>query len=187
MFRLRRHFATVFFINSWGSPTGQLIKTYNGGPVFHKTCTYWLDPHMSQHCRTMILLLFTRLCATHLSTFKPSTLWKKTRCLKRIECFCVYLDGINTHPFILPRVTRREGTSCTQSGCVTTAPPSHLSASTVVKLFNCLDAMGLNVKKQSRICGPHIFNEFICFCNICTCMINYIWQFLIFTGVGFTA
>jgi len=25
------------------------------------------------------------------------------------------------------------------------------------QLFNCFDAMGRNVNKQSRICGPHIF------------------------------
>jgi len=56
------------------------------------------------------------------------------------------------------------------------------------KLFNCFDAMGRNVYKWSRICGPLIFIKFIFFCNIFTCINNYIWQFLIFTtGVGFTA
>jgi len=43
------------------------------------------------------------------------------------------------------------GTSRTQSGCVTTAPPSQLRVqlrvSIVVKLFNCFDAMGQNVNK----------------------------------------
>jgi len=34
------------------------------------------------------------------------------------------------------------GTSCTQSGCVTFAPPSQLRVSIVVKLFNWLDAIG---------------------------------------------
>jgi len=51
------------------------------------------------------------------------------------------------------------GTSCTQSGCVTTAPPSQLRISIVVKPFNCFDAMGQNVNKQSQICGPDIFNK----------------------------
>jgi len=51
--------------------------------------------------------------------------------------------------------------SCTQSGCVTTAPPSQLSLSIVVKPFNCFDAMGRNVNKQSQICGPDIFNKYI--------------------------
>ena len=78
------------------------------------------------------------------------------------------------------------GTSCTQSECVTTAPPSQLRLSIVVKQFNCFDVMGRNVNKQSPICGPDIFNKYI-FCNIFTCMNNYIWQFLIFTGVGFAA
>jgi len=32
-------------------------------------------------------------------------------------------------------------TSCTQSGCVTTAPPSQPRMWLVIKLFNCLDAM----------------------------------------------
>jgi len=55
----------------------------------------------------------------------------------------------------------KPGTSCTQSGCVTTAPPSQLNVSIVYQLFNCCDAMSRNVNKQSRICGPHIFNKFI--------------------------
>ena len=33
------------------------------------------------------------------------------------------------------------GTSCTKSGCANTAPPSQLTVSIVVKLFNCFDAM----------------------------------------------
>ena len=50
---------------------------------------------------------------------------------------------------------------CTQSGCVTTAPPSELTVSIVVKPFNCFDAMGRNVNKQSQLCGPDIFNKCI--------------------------
>jgi len=42
--------------------------------------------------------------------------------------------------------------------------------------------MGQIVNKQTRICEPHILNTVI-FWNIFTCMNNYIWQFLIFTGV----
>jgi len=49
--------------------------------------------------------------------------------------------------------------SCTQSQCVTIAPPSQLRESIVAKLFNCFDAIGQNVNKQSRICGPHIFKK----------------------------
>ena len=52
-------------------------------------------------------------------------------------------------------------TSCTKSGCVTTAPPSQLRVSIVVKPFNYFDAMGLNVNKQIQICGPDIFNKYI--------------------------
>jgi len=52
------------------------------------------------------------------------------------------------------------GTSCTQRGCVTTAPPSQPRVLIINKLFNCFDAMGRNVNKQSRICGPDIFNKF---------------------------
>jgi len=71
------------------------------------------------------------------------------------------------------------GTSGTQGGCVTTAPPNKLGELIVVKQFNCFDAMGRHVNKQSQICN-------ICFsCNILTCMNNYIYQFHIFTGVGF--
>jgi len=53
------------------------------------------------------------------------------------------------------------GTSWTQSGCVTNSPLRHLRVSIVVKMFHCLDAMGRNVNKQTRICGPHIFNKFM--------------------------
>ena len=42
----------------------------------------------------------------------------------------------------------------------TTATPSQLRVSIVFKLFNCFDAMGRNVNKQSRICEPHIYNNF---------------------------
>ena len=31
--------------------------------------------------------------------------------------------------------------------------------SIVVRLFNCFDAVGRNVNKQSRICGPDIFKN----------------------------
>ena len=57
------------------------------------------------------------------------------------------------------------GTSCTQRGWVTTAPPSQLRVSIVKKLSNCIDPMGRNVNKQNRICGPDIFNKFIFFCQ----------------------
>ena len=59
----------------------------------------------------------------------------------------------------LPELGIEHGTSCTQSGCVTTAPLSQLRVTSEVNLFNCLDAMGRNVNKQSLICGPHIFNN----------------------------
>jgi len=65
------------------------------------------------------------------------------------------------HKNPLPEPGIEHGTSCTPSGCVTTTPPSQLNVSIVDKLFNCFDAMGRNVNKQSRICGPHIFNKFI--------------------------
>ena len=74
-------------------------------------------------------------------------------------------------------------TSCTPSRCLTPAPQSQLKL-LVVKLFNCFDAMGWNINKQSRICRPHIFHQIYFFCNIFTCMAIYIWQFLIFTGEG---
>ena len=45
--------------------------------------------------------------------------------------------------------------------CVTSAPPSQLRVSIVVKLFNYFDAMDHNVNKQNRIFGPHIFNQYI--------------------------
>jgi len=79
------------------------------------------------------------------------------------------------------------GISCTQSGCVTTAPPSQVRVSIVVKTFNFFDTMGRNVNKQSQICEPDIFNKYIFFCIIFTCINTYMWQFLIFTGVCFAA
>jgi len=35
----------------------------------------------------------------------------------------------------------------------------------IIHVFNCLDAMDRNVNKHCRICGPHISNKFIFFCN----------------------
>jgi len=49
------------------------------------------------------------------------------------------------HKKPLPEPGIEPGTSCTQSGCVTTAPPSKLRVSIVKKLFNCFDAIGGNV------------------------------------------
>ena len=49
----------------------------------------------------------------------------------------------------------------TSDALSTTAPPSQLRVTNVVKLLNCFVAMGQNVNKQNRICGPHIFNKFI--------------------------
>ena len=43
-------------------------------------------------------------------------------------------------------------------------------------VFNFFNVMGQNIYKQSQIWGP----------NILTCIDNYIWQFLMFTGVLFT-
>jgi len=59
----------------------------------------------------------------------------------------------------LPESGIEPGTPCTQSGCVTTAPPSQLRVSIVVRLFNCFEAMGRKVNKQSQICGPEIVNK----------------------------
>jgi len=61
----------------------------------------------------------------------------------------------------LPESGIEPGNSCTQSGCITSAPPSQLRVSIEAKLFNCFDAMGRSVNKQSQICGPHIVNNFI--------------------------
>ena len=58
----------------------------------------------------------------------------------------------------MPEPGMEPGTSCTPSGCVTTAPPSQLRVSIVVKLFNCFDAMGRNVNKQSWICAVQTFS-----------------------------
>ena len=60
----------------------------------------------------------------------------------------------------LPKPGIEHGTSCTQSGRVSSVPPSQLRVTIVFKLFNCLDAIGRNVNKQTRICGPRIFNKF---------------------------
>ena len=65
--------------------------------------------------------------------------------------------------------------------------PSQLRISMVVKVFNCFDAMGRNINKQSQIFRATHFQQIHFFCNIFTRMENFIWQFLIFMGVGFTA
>ena len=55
--------------------------------------------------------------------------------------------------------TEIEPRSRTAVGCVTSGPPSQLKIRFVVKLFNCFNAFGSNVNKQSQMCGPHIFNK----------------------------
>ena len=86
----------------------------------------------------------------------------------------------------LPEPGIEPETSRTQSGNVTSAPPSQLRISIVVKLFNDFDAMGRNLKKQSRICGPHILNKFICSVIFLHAWITVFGSFA-FTGVCFTA
>ena len=112
--------------------------------------------------------------------------------LWQIFCFCTQKNRIKTQQ----QQKIKHNNSCwalnpvlllAPSECVTSAPPSQLRVSIVVKLFNRFDAIGRNLNKQSRICGTHFFNEFIFFCNIFTCKDNCIWQFLKLTGVGFTA
>jgi len=82
----------------------------------------------------------------------------------------------------LPEPGIETGTSCTQSRCDTTAPRSQLRVSIVVKPFNCFDAMGRNVIKHSRICGPHIFNIFIGYAIFLhawitiLCSLSYLWE-----------
>jgi len=61
----------------------------------------------------------------------------------------------------LPEPGIEPGTSCAQSGCITTAPQSQLRVSFVVKPFNSFDAIGRNVNKHSQNCGPDIFNKYI--------------------------
>ena len=44
----------------------------------------------------------------------------------------------------------------------------------VIKLLNCLHAIGRNLNKQSQVCGPHIFNKllstsFVGPSIVCTC------------------
>jgi len=52
-----------------------------------------------------------------------------------------------------------------------------------VKIFNCFNVNGRN---KARFAG-NFFKKLVFVCNILTCMNNYIWQFFMFTGVGFTA
>ena len=66
---------------------------------------------------------------------------------------------------------------------------SQLRVTIVVKLFNLLDAIGRTVNKQSRICGPHIFNKFVFSVIFLHAWITILGSFsyIVFTGVGFTA
>ena len=66
---------------------------------------------------------------------------------------CVFGQKVKTQQKNQTKTLREPGiepgTSYYQSGCVTSAPASQLRESIVVKLFNCFDAMGRNVNKQS--------------------------------------
>jgi len=57
----------------------------------------------------------------------------------------------------MPEPGFEPGNSGTQTDAL---PLSQLRVTIVVKLYNCFDAIGRNVNKQGRICGPHIFNIF---------------------------
>jgi len=52
------------------------------------------------------------------------------------------------------------GTSCTQSRCVTTAPPSQQRVLIVVQPFNCFDAMRRNVNKAKFAGQTFLTNTF---------------------------
>ena len=113
-------------------------------------------------------------------------LYNRSQILQYVKYSKIIYIAKNQSLKLLPGPGIGHGTSCPQGGCVTTSPQSQLRISIVVKLFNCFDAMGRNVNKQNRMWATY-FQQIHFFCNILTCMNNFIWQFLIFTGVGFTA
>jgi len=57
------------------------------------------------------------------------------------------------------------GTSRTKSGCVTTAPPSQLRVTIVIKLFNCFEALVQNIKNKAELVG-HTFSTNLFFSEI---------------------
>jgi len=67
----------------------------------------------------------------------------------------MFLDKKSKKPELEP------GTSRTQSKCVTSAPPSQLRVTIVVKLFNCFDAMGWFVNKQTHFQQSHFSEIFL--------------------------
>ena len=70
----------------------------------------------------------------------------------------------NIKPLAEPGI--KTGTSRTQSGRVTSAPPSQLRITIVVKLFNCFNAMGRSVKQfWPTIYWHSIFKKICCCCN----------------------
>jgi len=126
-----------------------------------------LRKHMKDNCLKMLGLYLYSLIIGHKSCNVLSMLNKLSlqRELQNVVTMDKRKNTTTTKQKIkqkpLPEPGIEPGTSCTQSGCITTAPPSQLRLSIVVKLFNCFDTMGRNINKQSRICGPHIFNKFI--------------------------
>jgi len=100
--------------------------------------------------------------------------WEKTQQQQNKNSNIITLAGAGNWTRDLSHLTR------------VSAPPGQPKVLVVIELFNGFDAMGRNVNKQRRICITH-FLQIHFFCNIITFMDNYIWQFLIFTGVGFTS
>jgi len=74
------------------------------------------------------------------------------------------------------------GTSRTPVRFITSGPTSQLNIPTEIKLLNCISVICRNLKKES-----HTFLNIIACCCCCVCVFDNIWQFLIFTGVEFTA
>jgi len=137
--------------------------------IGHQSCNM-LSILLKYHCKRNCEILWQLMCFGTKSKNTTTTTKQKKLNIKTLTG-----AGNWTRDLLHPKRMRYH---CTTD--------STENLSIVVKLFNCFDAMGRNVNKQSRICGPHIFNKCI-FCNILTCMNNHIWQFLILTGVGFTA
>jgi len=132
--------------------------------LYYYILTFWI-----YNLKMLCLYLYTLIightsCNKKLSILNKLKLQKKLQILWQTICFWkkvkTTIEKNQTYkPFWEPGIER--GTSRIQSGWVTSALPSQLRVKIVVKLFNCFDAMGRNVNKRSRLCGPHIINKFI--------------------------
>jgi len=77
-------------------------------------------------------------------------------------CILLYLKMLGLYLDLYTLIIGHKSYNLPESGIEPgTSGTQKLRVLIVVNPFNCFDAMGQNVNKQSQMCGPDIFNKYI--------------------------